>query len=139
MIGKMHLKTAVSSGGRQYLYLDKRVLKNNRMCLLEISRKIRDFHVNEHADLLVHVFEGRCAIEFENHKLYLREGDITLIPKGTLHRAVCKTVAKCVVAEINVVSDQVKMRNIALALIDHRTQTAELPAQYLGLEVDLRQ
>jgi len=44
-------------------------------------------HYHDHHDLTVSLLSGKSTIHFQDHQVSLQPGDITFIPKGTLHWA----------------------------------------------------
>ncbi|MCL2153261.1 MAG: cupin domain-containing protein [Oscillospiraceae bacterium] len=53
------------------------------------------------SDELFLVIEGSFAIEFEEGLVPLSQGDLIVIPKGTLHRPVCTELVKCLLIELD--------------------------------------
>lgn len=49
---------------------------------------------------MFYCIEGEFDIEFEDGLTHLCEGDFIIIPKGTKHRSVCKTLVKCLLMEV---------------------------------------
>ena len=47
------------------------------------------------------MIEGSFAIEFEDGLVSLHQGDMIIIPKGTMHRPVCTELVKCLLIELN--------------------------------------
>ena len=53
------------------------------------------------SDELFYVIEGSFAIEFEDGLVSLSQGDMIVVPKGTLHRPVCTELVKCLLIELD--------------------------------------
>ena len=60
------------------------------------------WHKHDDEDELFLVLGGRLRIEYESHSIDLGEGDIHIVPKGTMHNPVCEE--ECLVALIETVS-----------------------------------
>ena len=60
------------------------------------------WHKHDDEDELFYVLKGRLVIEYENERVVLNEGDLHIVPKGTLHNPVAKD--ECWIALIETVS-----------------------------------
>ncbi len=49
---------------------------------------------------MFYCIEGEFEIEFEDRLTHLCEGDFIVVPKGTRHGPVCKTLVKCLLIEV---------------------------------------
>lgn len=49
-----------------------------------------DWHKHDHEDELFYVVKGAFSMELENETIPVREGEMVIIPKGTLHRPVAE-------------------------------------------------
>jgi mannose-6-phosphate isomerase-like protein (cupin superfamily) len=99
MIEKLNLKEQVNSVSTLFSYLKIGRLNNHVLNVLQAENRTLDFHIHEQSDELFYCIEGEFDIEFENDSMHLREGDFVIIPKGTLHRPVCKKLVKCLLIE----------------------------------------
>jgi len=68
--------------------------------VLQAENRVLDFHVHDKSDEMFYCIEGEFDIEFDDGITHLCEGDFIVIPKGTLHRPVCKGLVKCLLIEI---------------------------------------
>ncbi|PIE22894.1 MAG: hypothetical protein CSA62_09960 [Planctomycetota bacterium] len=48
------------------------------------------WHKPDEEDELFFVVQGECELQFRDHSLQLSGGQLCVVPKGTLHRAVAK-------------------------------------------------
>lgn len=99
MIEKVNLKERVNSVTELFSYLKIGQLNNHMLNVLQAKNRTLDFHTHENSDELFYCIEGEFDIEFKNGMTHLREGDLIIIPKGTSHRPVCKTLVKCLLIE----------------------------------------
>ena len=60
------------------------------------------WHKHDEEDELFLVLKGQLRIEYEAHFIDLGEGDMHIVPKGTLHNPVCEE--ECLIALIETVS-----------------------------------
>lgn len=62
------------------------------------------WHKHDDEDELFFIVKGRLVIEYENDRVVLNEGDIHVVPKGTLHNPVAEE--ECWIALVETVSTQ---------------------------------
>jgi mannose-6-phosphate isomerase-like protein (cupin superfamily) len=48
---------------------------------------------------MFYIIEGSMQIEFKDEIIYLEQGDFIIVPKGTLHRPICKKLVKALLIE----------------------------------------
>ena len=101
MIKKTNLLEKANSAGRLFEYLEIGRLNNHVLNVLRAENRTLDFHVHENSDELFYVIEGSFELEFEDGITELNEGDLIIVPKGVLHRPVCKSLVKCLLIEVN--------------------------------------
>lgn len=101
MVDKINLKEQVNSVSKLFEYLKIGKLNNHMLNVLQAENRILDFHIHENSDELFYCIEGEFDIEFENEMIHLCEGELIIIPKGKLHRPVCKKLVKCLLIEID--------------------------------------
>lgn len=100
MIQKVNLKEKVNAVEDLFLYKRVGTLNNHILNVLQAENRTLDFHIHENSDEMFYVIEGEFDIEFEDGLTHLCEGDFIIIPKGTKHRPVCKTLVKCLLMEV---------------------------------------
>ena len=101
MIKKINLEKSANSVCKLFEYLKIGTLNNHILNVLQAENRTLDFHVHVNSDELFYCIEGEFDIEFEDGLIHLLEGDMIIIPKGTLHRPVCKELVKCLLIEID--------------------------------------
>ena len=101
MIKKINLKEQVNSVTELFSYLKVGQLNNLILNVLQAKNRVLDFHVHEKSDELFYCIEGEFDIEFKDDMIHLCEGDFVIVPKGTLHRPVCKELVKCLLIEMD--------------------------------------
>lgn len=99
MIDKINLKDAARSTGALFTYLRIGTLNNHMLHVLRAENRMLEFHIHEHSDELFYCIEGEFDIEFADGMTHLQEGDLIIIPQGTLHRPICKGPVKCLLME----------------------------------------
>jgi len=101
MIKKTNLKEQVNSVTELFSYFKVGQLNNHMLNVLQAENRTLDFHVHNQSDEMFYCIEGEFDIEFSDGITHLSEGDFIIIPKGTLHRPVCKGLVKCLLIEID--------------------------------------
>lgn len=48
------------------------------------------WHKHEHEDELFHIVKGNLVIDLKDHAVNLKEGDVYIVPKNTLHNPHCQ-------------------------------------------------
>lgn len=99
MIDKVNLKEQLNSVDSLFTYLRVGSLNNNMLNVLQAENRTLDFHVHNESDEMFLCIEGEFDIEFDDGLTHLCEGDFIIIPKGTKHRPVCKSLVKCLLIE----------------------------------------
>ena len=100
MIEKVNLKEQVNALDNLFEYKRVGTLNNHMLNVLQAESRTLDFHIHENSDEMFYCIEGEFDIEFENGMTHLSEGDFIIIPKGTKHRPVCKSLVKCLLVEV---------------------------------------
>lgn len=100
MIQKINLKDSANSIDELFLYKRIGTLNNHMLNVLQAENRTLDFHIHENSDEMFYCIEGEFDIEFEDGLTHLNDGDFIIIPKGTKHRPVCKTLVKCLLIEV---------------------------------------
>lgn len=99
MLTKKNLKAEVNSVQEFFEYRHVGSFNGQMMNVLQAENRMLDFHIHEKADEVFYCIEGEFDIELEDGLVHLTEGDFIIIPKGTLHRSVCKGLVKCLLVE----------------------------------------
>ena len=60
------------------------------------------WHKHDDEDELFYVLKGRLIIEYEKDRVILNEGDVHVVPKGTMHNPVAEE--ECCIALVETVS-----------------------------------
>ncbi|MGN0902979.1 MAG: cupin domain-containing protein [Succinivibrio sp.] len=98
-IEKVNLQDKVNSVESLFSYLRVGTLNNLMLNVLQAENRTLDFHIHENSDELFYCIEGEFDIEFDDGLTHLCQGDLIIIPKGTRHRPVCKSLVKCLLIE----------------------------------------
>ena len=101
MIQKINLFEKANSVSELFQYLEVGHLNNHMLSVLQAENRTLDFHTHEGSDELFFVIEGSFTIEFEDGVVPLSQGDMIVVPKGTLHRPVCTELVKCLLIELD--------------------------------------
>ncbi len=101
MIDKVNLKEKADSIDKLFEYLKIGRLNDHALNVLRARDRTLDFHAHEQSDELFYCIEGEFIIEFDDHAVSLREGDLLIVPKGVSHRPVCDALVKCLLIEID--------------------------------------
>ena len=88
MIPKINLLEKANSVSELFQYLEVSRLNNHTLNVLQAENRTLDFHIHEDSDELFYVIECSFAIEFEDGLVSLNQGDLIVVPKGTLRRPV---------------------------------------------------
>lgn len=99
MIEKINLKKEANAVDKLFEYKRIGTLNNHMLNVLQAENRTLDFHIHENSDEMFYCIEGEFDIEFEDGMTHLTEGDFIIIPKGTKHRPVCKSLVKCLLIE----------------------------------------
>ena len=101
MVQKINLKEKVNSITQMFSYLKVGQLNNHMLSVLQAENRTLVFHTHESSDEMFYCIEGEFDIEFSDGLAHLCEGDFLIVPKGTLHRPVCKALVKCLLIEMD--------------------------------------
>jgi mannose-6-phosphate isomerase-like protein (cupin superfamily) len=96
---KTNLKEKADSAAELFQYLEVGRLNDHILNVLQSENRTLDFHVHKESDEMFYCIEGEFDIEFADGIVHLSEGDFVIIPKGTLHRPICKGLVKCLLIE----------------------------------------
>lgn len=101
MVQKINLKESVNSVNELFIYKRVGMLNDCMLNVLQAENRTLEFHIHEKSDEMFYCIEGEFDIEFEDGQTHLCEGDFIIIPKGTKHRPVCKSLVKCLLIEVD--------------------------------------
>jgi len=101
MLEKVNLLEKVNSADELFKYIEVGKLNNHMLNVLKAENRTLDFHIHEQSDELFFVIEGSFEIELDDGFIKLNQGELSIIPKGTRHRPVCKSLVKCLLIEID--------------------------------------
>ncbi len=62
------------------------------------------WHKHDDEDELFHIIKGSLTIEYEGRKVHLKEGDIHVVPRGTMHNPVADE--ECWISLVETVTTQ---------------------------------
>ena len=99
MIKKTNLKDKANSIPELFQYLKIGTLNNQMLNVLQAENRTLNFHTHDNSDEMFYCIEGEFDIEFDDSLTHLAEGDFIIIPKGTRHRPICKSLVKCLLIE----------------------------------------
>ena len=100
MVSKINLIDSVNEVDELFSYKRVGTLNNHMLNVLQAENRTLDFHTHENSDEMFYCIEGEFDIEFEDGLTHLCEGDFIIVPKGTRHRPVCKSLVKCLLIEV---------------------------------------
>ena len=101
MVEKINLYEKANSVSAVFEYLQIGKLNNHILNVLQAEERTLNFHVHEQSDEMFFCIEGEFDIEFNDGIAHLMQGDIIIVPKGTSHRPICKSLVKCLLIEID--------------------------------------
>ena len=100
MISKYNLAEQADSVSELFRYLRVGTLNDHMLNVLQAENRTLEFHVHEQSDEMFYCIEGEFDIEFDDGFTHLVAGDFIIVPKGTRHRPVCKSLVKCLLIEL---------------------------------------
>ena len=101
LIKKINLKEKANSIPELFQYLRVGTLNNQMLNVLQAENRTLDFHVHDNSDEMFYCIEGEFDIEFDDILTHLVAGDFIIVPKGTRHRPICKSLVKCLLIELD--------------------------------------
>ena len=101
MVNKVNLQESINNVSGLFQYLEIGKLNDHVLNVLQAENRTLDFHVHEKSDELFYVIEDTFDIELNNDVITMEQGDIIIIPKGVRHRPICKSLAKCLLIELD--------------------------------------
>lgn len=100
MLSKVNLIEAVNRGNL-YEYIEIGKINDHMLNVVQVENRTLDFHIHEQSDELFYVIEGRFYLELEDGQIEMKAGDILIVPKGTKHRPICKTLVKILLIDLS--------------------------------------
>ena len=101
MVEKVNLNKKANAISGLFQYLRVGTLNNHMLNVLQAENRTLDFHVHEQSDEMFYCIEGEFDVEFDDGLVHLTEGDFIIVPKGTSHRPICKSLVKCLLIEVD--------------------------------------
>ena len=101
MFEKVNLKEKADSAQALFSYLKVGQLNDHTLNVLQAEDRTLDFHIHEQSDEMFYCIEGEFDVEFDDGFVHLTEGDFIIVPKGTSHRPICKSLVKCLLIEVD--------------------------------------
>lgn len=101
MLKKVNVKEEVNSINTLYVYKKIGSINKNMLSVVQVENRTLDFHVHEESDELFYVIEGTFQLETEDGLLRINEGEFVIVPKGTKHRPVVKSLSKFLMVELD--------------------------------------
>jgi len=98
-IEKINVLSAASSFSELFHYLKVGQLNDHMLNIVQAKDRMLDFHTHEESDEMFYVIEGKMQIEFQDRVVDLSQGDFIIVPKGVLHRPICKSLVKTLLIE----------------------------------------
>jgi len=98
-IDKINLQSTANSFSELFKYLKVGELNDHMLNIIQAENRTLDFHVHDDSDEMFYIIEGSMQLEFKNKIIDLKQGDFIIVPKGTLHRPVCKDLVKALLIE----------------------------------------
>lgn len=100
MLRKINLLDAVN-GCELYEYREIGRINGQMLNVVKVADRTLDFHVHEFSDEAFYVIEGDFDLEFDDGAVPLKAGDLIIVPKGTRHRPVCKSLVKILLLDMS--------------------------------------
>jgi len=96
---KINLQAAANSFSELFKYLKVGQLNDHTLNIIQAKDRTLDFHTHEESDEMFYIIEGKMQIEFKDKIADLNQGDFVIVPKGVMHRPVCKELVKALLIE----------------------------------------
>lgn len=101
MLSKVNLLDAANAVPGLYRYDKVGRLNGHVLSVVQVENRTLDFHVHENSDELFMVLEGAFELELEDGLLPVAQGEMVIVPRGTLHRPVVGRLAKFLMVELD--------------------------------------
>lgn len=96
---KINLQASANSFSELFKYLKVGQLNDHMLNIIQAKDRTLDFHTHEESDEMFYIIEGKMQIEFKDKIVDLNQGDFIIVPKGVMHRPVCKELVKALLIE----------------------------------------
>lgn len=100
MLEKVNLKSTVDAVEKLYIYEKVGQLNGHILSVVNVENRILDFHIHEESDELFYVIEGGFHLETDEGLIKVEVGEFIIVPKGTRHRPVVKSLTKFLMIEL---------------------------------------
>ena len=100
VLTKVNLLDAANAVKGLYQYDKVGRLNGHMLSVVQVENRTLDFHTHEHSDELFIVLEGAFQLELAEGLLDIAQGEMVIVPKGTLHRPVVGKLAKFLMVEL---------------------------------------
>lgn len=97
---KINLLESVNMVDELYVYEKIGRLNGNVLSVVKVENRTLDFHVHENSDELFYVIEGAFELETEEELIEVKQGEMIIVPKGTIHRPVVTKLSKFLMIEL---------------------------------------
>ena len=101
MLSKVNLLDAANAVPGLYRYDKVGRLNGHVLSVVQVENRTLDFHVHENSDELFMVLEGAFELELADGLLPVAQGEMVIVPRGPLHRAVVGKLAKFLMVELD--------------------------------------
>ena len=101
MLSKVNLLDAANAVPGLYRYDKVGRLNGHVLSVVQVENRTLDFHVHENSDELFMVLEGAFELELADGLLPVAQGEMVIVPRGTLHRPVVGKLAKFLMVELD--------------------------------------
>ena len=93
------MRAAANGFSELFKYLKIGQLNDHVLNIIQAKDRTLEFHSHEGSDELFFIVEGKMQIEFKDKIVDLDQGDLMIVPKGVMHRPVCKELVKALLIE----------------------------------------
>lgn len=100
MLEKINVLDKVNSLTELYVYEKIARLNGNVLSVVQVENRTLDFHVHEQSDEMFFVLEGQFELETDDGLVLVSAGEFVIVPKGTRHRPIVKTLSKFLMVEL---------------------------------------
>lgn len=97
---KVNLPDVVNDG-KLYEYKEVGRINGQMLNVIKVADRTLEFHVHEESDEAFFVIEGEFALEFDDGLVQLKAGDLLIVPRGTRHRPICKSLVKILLIDMS--------------------------------------
>jgi len=95
----INLQASANSLSELFKYLKVGQLNDHMLNIIQAKDRTLDFHTHEESDEMFYIIEGKMQIEFKDKIADLNQGDFIIVPKGVMHRPVCRELVKALLIE----------------------------------------